>query len=233
MRRLPIGLALVLATACAGQPAARGPRRATPTTTTATTIEFVGPGSVSDAFPAVTTLAHPRIADPDPARPRYVRDEWEPHGWADADRNGCNTRAEVLKAESAKPVTTKATNCTVVTGEWADRYTGRTVTVADQLQVDHLVALGDAAASGGWAWNADRKAAFANDLDDAWQLNAVWGAENERKADSGPDRWQPPRPGFRCTYVGAYAAIKARWGLTVTQAQWTAIETTWKVNGCG
>lgn len=230
MRRLAV-LAFLALAACDAQGVA--PSTTAAPTTTASTIEFVGPGPAGGAFPAVTTLAHPRIAAPDPARPAYNRDEWQPHGWEDADKNGCDSRAEVLKAESAKPVTTKATNCTVVSGEWADRYTGRTFTSASDVQIDHLVALGDAAASGGWAWSASRKLAFANDLDDAWQLNAVWGSENERKADYGPDRWQPPRPGFRCTYVGAYAAIKARWGLTVTQAQWTAIDTTWKMNGCG
>jgi hypothetical protein len=53
------------------------------------------------------------------------------------------------------------------------------------------VALSDAHASGGWAWPPERKVAFANDLEDADELNATWGPENERKADYGPDRWSP------------------------------------------
>ena len=72
--------------------------------------------------------------------------------------------------------------------------------------------------------------AFANDLVDADELNAVWGPENERKADYGPDRWLP-HAAFRCTYVAAYSRIKARWDLIVTPAQWAAIEAVRA--GCG
>lgn len=192
-----------------------------------TTTEFVGPASVGGAFPAVRELAHPRVAERDPARPPYVREDWDGRGWADDDGNGCNTRAEVLRAESLAPTISRPGSCTVFSGLWTDRYTGQTFTDAASVQVDHLVALGDAAASGGWRWSAARKAAFTNDLDDAWSLNAVSGAENQRKADSGPDRWLPPAVAFRCTYVAAYSGIKARWGLTVTPAQWVAIEKVW------
>lgn len=89
----------------------------------------------------------------------------------------------------------------------------------------------DAHASGGWAWPAERKVEFANDLVDVDELNAVWGSENERKADYGPDRWLPPDPGAWCWYVNAYARVKARWDLTVTPAQWVAIEAVRA--GCG
>ena len=174
-------------------------------------------------------LARPRVAERDPGRSRYERDAWEPHGWADADGDGCNTREEVLLAEG-RGVQTGA-GCKVLAGEWTDRYTGRQVNSAAQLQIDHLVALSDAHASGGWAWPAERKARFANDLSDADDLNAVWGGENERKADYGPDRWLPPAPEARCWYVRAYASVKARWDLTVTPAQWAAIETVWA--SCG
>lgn len=72
--------------------------------------------------------------------------------------------------------------------------------------------------------------AFANDLDDADELNATWGPENQRKADYGPDRWLPIAS-FRCDYVAAYARIKARWDLTVTPSQWVAVQRVWA--GCG
>ena len=34
----------------------------------------------------------------------------------------------------------------------------------------------------------EKKVAFANDLQDADELNATWGPENEAKEDYGPDR---------------------------------------------
>jgi hypothetical protein len=174
-------------------------------------------------------LARPRIAEPDVARPRYVRDDWQAHGWADADGDGCNTREEVLIAQSRTPVATGA-GCKILAGEWLDPFTGRTSTVASQLEIDHLVALADAHRSGGWAWPPERKVAFVNDLDSP-ELHAVWGAENQAKADDGPDGWLPPNQAWRCTYVAAYADVKARWDLTVTSAQWEAVERVWL--GCG
>lgn len=181
--------------------------------------------------PAARTDARPRVAEHDPARAPYDRDQWEPHGWLDADGDGCNTRAEALMSESTVATRHRAGSCTVVSGRWVDPYTGRVILDAAQVQIDHLVSLSDAHASGGWAWPPERKAAFANDLTEEWALNATWGAENQRKADLGPDRWLPPEASFGCTYVSAYARIKARWGLTVTPAQWSAVETTWR--GCG
>lgn len=158
-----------------------------------------------------------------------MRDEWQPHGWADVDGDGCNTRAEVLIAESSVPPR-RGPDCRIGSGECDDRYTGRRITSPAALEIDHLVALADAHASGGWAWPADRKVTFANNTDDADELNATWGPENQRKSDGGPDRWLPPNVAFRCAYVAAYAAIKARWALTVTPAQWAAVERVW--SGC-
>ncbi len=178
----------------------------------------------------VGPLARPRVAEPDPNRAPYHREDWQPHGWADADGNSCNSRAEVLIHESVVGVK-RGTRCKILAGEWQDPYTGRRTTSPADLQIDHLVALSDASSSGGWAWPAERKIAFANDLDDAWELNAVWGPENQRKSDYGPDGWLPPVTGFRCTYVVAYSRIKAHWNLTVTPAQWAAIERVW--TSCG
>jgi hypothetical protein len=109
---------------------------------------------------------------------------------------------------------------------------GRVSGVGDRGEVlaDNTWWRSDAHASGGWAWPAERKVAFANDLEDTDELNATWGPENERKADYGPDRWQPPNKAFRCAYVAAYARIKARWELTVSPAQWAAVERVW--SGC-
>lgn len=186
-------------------------------------VPVVAPESATGASsPAVAGL---RVAEPDPGRPRYDRDEWQPRGWSDADGDGCNTRAEVLMAESTTPAVVEG-RCRVAAGTWRDPYTGRSTSSPAELQIDHLVALADAHRSGGWAWPAERKVTFANDLVDPEALNAVWGPENERKADDGPDRWLPPEASYRCAYVAAYGRIKARWDLSVTPAQAAAIAAT-------
>lgn len=172
------------------------------------------PGLASRQGPASLT-----VAEPDSAHP-YDRDQWQPHGWEDLDGDGCNTRAEVLMAASTTPVT-RSGRCTITTGSWDDPYTGRYVTTAAQLQIDHVVALGDAHRSGGWAWTAERKVAFANAEGD--ELVAVWGPENEAKSDDGPSEWSPPVVGYRCAYVERYVAVKVQWGLTVSPADAAAI----------
>jgi hypothetical protein len=90
------------------------------------------------APPGDGTLAPPQVAAPAPGRPRYSRDDWQPHGWADADGDGCNTREEVLVAESVTPAQV-GPGCKVLAGEWEDRYTGRRLTSPADVQIDHLV----------------------------------------------------------------------------------------------
>ncbi|MCM2410775.1 hypothetical protein [Streptomyces sp. RKAG290] len=41
--------------------------------------------------------------------------------WVDADKNSCNTRAEVLEAESRIPVTVEQ-GCKIIAGEWYSYY---------------------------------------------------------------------------------------------------------------
>jgi len=192
-------------------------------------LDGIQPGVAVPTTPAPAEgLARPRVAMPEAGRPRYERERWQPHGWADADGDGCNTREEVLLSQGRGVQT--GPGCKILAGEWVDRFTGRRTTSPAELQIDHLVALADAHRSGGWAWPDSRKEAFANDVDDG-ELNAVWGPENQAKDDDGPDRWLPPNPEARCWYVSTYARIKAQWDLTVTPLQWAAIERVW--SGCG
>ena len=86
--------------------------------------------------------------------------------WIDADRNGCNTRAEVLIEEAVvKPKV--GSKCTLTGGKWFSAYDGVEVTSASKLDVDHMVPLAEAWRSGAWKWSAAQRQAYANDLDDA------------------------------------------------------------------
>ena len=125
----------------------------------------------------------------------YDRDSW--NHWIDADSDCQNTRHEVLIATSnISPVLT-TDGCAVVSGSWADPYTGQTWTQATELQIDHVVALANAHRSGGWAWTPAKKEAFANDMS-APELTAVGGDVNQAKSDSGPETWKPPLPSAWC-----------------------------------
>ena len=49
------------------------------------------------------------------------------------------------------------------------------------------------------------------------------GALNEQKGDGDAATWLPPNKSFGCAYVARQVAVKATYGLWVTQAEHDAI----------
>ncbi|WP_245852533.1 HNH endonuclease family protein [Blastococcus aggregatus] len=150
-------------------------------------------------------------------------------GWVDTDRNGCDTRNDILKrdltAETFKPGTQ---NCVVLTGTLADPYSPKTIafqrgqTTSDDVQIDHVVALSDAWQKGAQQLPEDRRRAFAND---PLNLLAVDGPLNMQKGDGDAATWLPPNKSYRCAYVARQVAVKATYDLWMTQAERNAIAT--------
>jgi hypothetical protein len=144
--------------------------------------------------------------------------------WIDADHDCQDTRAEALIAESQVPVTlTSASGCTVATGQWVDPWSGSVNTSARALDVDHTVPLANAWRSGAWAWEPTQRLAYANDLTEGDHLIGIPLGENRLKADDGPEAWRPPASSAWCLYARVWTAIKARWNLTASPAEWSAI----------
>lgn len=153
-----------------------------------------------------------------PMVPEYDRKQWR--HWIDADKDCQDTRQEVLVEEATAQVDfTDDKRCRVASGEWEDPYTGRTLTSPSELDIDHVVPLRDAHDSGGAYWDASRRKAFANDLEDSRTLRAVELGANRSKGSKGPDRWLPPNESFRCQYILEYLSIKESWGLAVSLEQ--------------
>nr|WP_258404848.1 HNH endonuclease family protein [Streptomyces sp. FR1] len=167
---------------------------------------------VRDALTALT------VRDED--RTGYERTKFR--HWTDADRDGCNTRSEVL-IEEAVTAPEQGANCALTGGSWYSPYDDTYFTQARALDIDHLVPLAEAWDSGASTWTAAERQAYANDLDDARALIAVSAASNRSKADQDPTTWQPPATGYRCTYATDWVTIKTRWGLAVDPAEQTAI----------
>lgn len=161
-----------------------------------------------------TPRARVEAASPTP----YSRREWR--HWIDADRDCQDTRQEVLIAESEVPVEfADDRHCRVKRGRWTCPYTGRVVTDPAELDIDHVVPLENASASGGWRWSLAKKEAFANDLEHPEALMAVVASANRQKGSKGPDRWLPPHVTFVCQYVQRWVAIKSRWRLPMSTAE--------------
>jgi len=141
--------------------------------------------------------------------------------WSDVDRNGCDTRDDILNRDLREKQWRPGTHgCVVVAGVLDDPYTGRALTFAKAaaaaVQIDHVVSLSDSWQKGAASWDADRRRAFANDR---LNLLAVDGPTNERKGDGDTATWLPPDRSYRCRFVARQVAVKAKWKLWVTAAE--------------
>jgi putative cell wall-binding protein len=152
--------------------------------------------------------------------------------WGDPLGDGCDTRADVLKAQSSTPVTTNS-SCTVQTGTWLSWYDDASWTQASDLQIDHLVPLGEAWASGAFAWTAQQRNAYANDISTGYSLQAVTSNVNESKGDDDPATWMPPAVDAACRYDQDWVLVKYKWNLTIDAAEKSAIAAQFALNGCG
>lgn len=148
-------------------------------------------------------------------------------GWLDLDGDGCDTRNETLSRQLTDLTFREATgNCIVETGTLADPYSGTQIAftrgkdTSIAVQIDHVVALSDSWQKGAQPWDGTQRAAFAND---PLNLLAVDGPLNSQKSDGDAATWLPPNKSYRCDYVARQVAVKAKWGLWVTQAEKDAI----------
>ena len=154
--------------------------------------------------------------------PDYDRGDWD--HWTDVDGDCQDTRQEVLISESSVPVTfADDRSCRVATGRWTGPYTGEVVEEPGKLDVDHMVPLANAHASGAHEWSAERKELYANSLTYPGHLIATTASANRSKGRKGPEEWRPPDRTYWCRYAMDWAAIKREWGLTATEAEAAAM----------
>jgi hypothetical protein len=182
-------------------------------------------GSGASAAPRAVELLDTLAVQGRGPKTGYTRDAFGP-SWADVDRNGCDTRNDVLNRDlGAREWRPGTHGCVVVAGVLRDPYTGRRLVFAKAdaaaVQIDHVVALSDAWQKGAVQWTANRRLAFAND---PLNLLAVDGPTNNQKGDGDAATWLPPRTSYRCRYVARQVAVKAKWKLSVTPAEHDAIE---------
>ncbi len=226
-RRVGVAALAVLAALCAGALGGcrssdngplEDPREGTPSSTSA-------PGSGPDAGRALDQLATLQIKGRAPLT-SYDRDQFG-DAWSDVDRNGCDTRNDILRrdltGETLKPGTH---GCVVLAGVLIDPYSGRRIDfvrgelTSPLVQIDHVVALADAWRSGAQSWDAEKRRRFGND---PLNLLAVDGALNQQKGSSNAASWLPPERSSWCGYASQQIAVKAAYGLWVTQAEHDAL----------
>ena len=153
----------------------------------------------------------------------YDRDTF---GWReDLDRNGCDTRNDVLRRD-LHTITLKAgtQGCVVLRGILESPYSGDTVDfdrANSTIDIDHVVSLSDAWQTGASTWDEQRRHEFAND---PLNLLAVESSLNRQKGDGDAATWLPPKKDYRCEYVSRQVAVKDKYDLWVKPAEAEAIE---------
>jgi hypothetical protein len=142
--------------------------------------------------------------------------------WVDADRDGCDTRREVLIEESLTPVTV-GSGCSISGGSWFSAYDSRNTTDASTFDIDHMVPLKEAWDSGAHAWDSKTRESFANDLGFAQSLIAVSASSNRSKSDRDPADWLPTNREYVCEYIYSWVQVKIRWSLTADSREVSAL----------
>ncbi len=138
-------------------------------------------------------------------------------GWRVAD-SSCDTRDAALLRDGRKVVVGEY--CDVESGRWVDPYTGNVYTDPADMDIDHVVALGNAWRSGASRWTDARREAYANDPE---VLLTAEDDANQEKSDYGPEEWVPPNGDYHCEYSRRYVSIKSDWRLTTTGAEKAAL----------
>ncbi|MCA5923934.1 HNH endonuclease family protein [Curtobacterium oceanosedimentum] len=207
----------------AGEPAARDTTPSRPqgasTEPSRASSPTVSRGADTDAAAARALLADLPVKGK-AAGTGYDRTGQFGSAWLDVDRNGCDTRNDVL----ARDLTgiTREGRCKVLTGTLVSPYTGATVdfvrgnTTSTLVQIDHVVALENAWRTGGQRLSQDTREALAND---PMNLFAVDGRSNSQKGSGDAATWLPANKAFRCTYVERQVTVKAKYRLWVAPAE--------------
>lgn len=183
----------------------------------------VGPASEALAALAATP------SDDGSADLPYDRDLFG-QAWSDVDRNGCDTRNDILGRDLLDPVFKPGTrDCKVLSGTLIDPYDGTAVSFVSGsdtsrlVQIDHVVALGWAWHHGAWAWTDEQRLAFAND-----SANLVAASEetNQSKSDAGPGEWLPPARELQCRYAEQFVGVVRSYKLGISEEDRTRITDT-------
>jgi len=139
-------------------------------------------------------------------------------GWATTA--GCDTRNIILNRDLKEASVND--KCQVTRGVLNDPYTGKVITfvrggsTSANVQIDHVVALGDAWQKGAQQLSSKEREQLAND---PLELLAVDGPANQQKSDGDAATWLPSNKPFRCQYVARQIAVKQKYKLWVTSAE--------------
>lgn len=175
----------------------------------------------TDGATAITVLKTLAIKGRAP-KTDYSREQFG-NGWATT--NGCDTRNIILNRDLENVIINES--CQVVSGILHDPYTGKIINFArgsetsGAIQIDHVVALSDAWQKGAQQLSQAERINLAND---PLELLAVDGTANQDKSDGDAATWLPSNKSFRCQYIARQIAVKQKYKLWATQAEYDVMD---------
>jgi hypothetical protein len=189
------------------------------------TTESAGVSTISPqtALAALNRLPVHGMASGENYRRNMFGEAWSDDNDMRWGHNGCRTREDILARDLTD---TRIRGCKVMSGVLHDPYTGSTIVfkrgpqTSAEVQIDHVVALGDAWRTGAQQLSPRARQNLAND---PLNLLAVDGSTNESKGSGDASQWLPPNRGFRCAYVTRQIQVKTRYHLWVTPAEKSAM----------
>jgi len=205
------------------EPSTQGPREAP-----VLAAGWMKPVSAVRAVPEAPAVV---VLDTLEVKGRSAKDNYDRsafgQAWLDVDRNGCDTRNDILRRDLTAAHFVDGSRCQVAGGTFREPYTGRVIAfrrgaeTSAAVQIDHIVALGDAWQKGAQQITAQQREHLAND---PLNLVAVDGPANQDKSASDAATWLPPNKAFRCHYVARQISVKAAYRLWVTPAEKEAMK---------
>ncbi len=243
MRRLPLLVALAVLAGCAankplGPPPERGSTQASQPAPPAPSVAppvaasppVTPPAPAIGPAPAAGLLASEAIetllVKGRAPKTGYSRQAFGP-AWSDTDRNGCDTRNDILQRDLTEiTLKTGTKNCVVLQGLLLDPYSGQTIVfqqgqgTSSLVQIDHVVSLSNAWQTGMFQRIPEERLRFAND---PFNLLAVKGLLNAQKSDGDAATWLPPLKAYRCEFVARQIAVKAQYQLWLTPPEKAAM----------
>lgn len=163
---------------------------------------------------AKNNLASLEVRTTDEAPTKYNSNGNVPTDWANINNTSCTTRPDVL-LNSLENITNN--DCDVQSGELFDYYTGKTISLKDGIDIDHIVAKKNAWDSGGYAWDKETWMEYINDEDRV--LIATSSSANRSKGSKDAADWLPENTEYWCKYVIQQIDIKRFYNLSVRQAE--------------
>lgn len=203
------------------------------TALTATGANAAGESTDQDHRPAIEVLEDLEVAE-DGHMDGYDRPERFGGEWTDFDGTGCTTREDILIRDLDPETISVDGDCGVEYGEATDPYTGQNMehVLGDtDVDIEHVVAAGNAWRSGADEWDDETRREFYQDKDN---LVAVSSAANQAKGDDdvAQPNGLPENQALYCDFVGTQAFVKDKWGLAVNPAEHAAMERILSTGDC-